>query len=58
MTRDSTCDLTCDSLPALACDAPGEGIFLRLDANAGTESLVTTQVDTAFKSLLNWLKNG
>jgi hypothetical protein len=44
MTCDSTCDLTCDStcdsVPALACDAPGQGILLRWRANAVTESQV------------------
>jgi hypothetical protein len=38
------CDLTCDLLPALACDAPGHGILLRWPANAGTKSQVKLQV--------------
>jgi hypothetical protein len=44
---DSTCHFGCDLVPALACDAPRQGIILlRWHANAGIESQVESQVMT------------
>jgi hypothetical protein len=57
MTCDYTRYLICDSVPALACDAPGQGILLRWLANAGTESQVKSQVVTQVDTALYFVRD-
>jgi hypothetical protein len=46
LTCNLTCNLTFESVPALTCDAPEQGILLRYCANADTESQVESEVIT------------